>query len=258
MLDIRTIVPPPGNPMRAVFLMLTIFFPALLVGFPASVAVAGGPVGATVGIVILLGVVAVIALGALVMRGRAFERERHQLAADVLAAWRLTEDEYRRFARAERRRLAAWISGMLVIPLAFSVLVFLQVDDPRAGGSVLLVSLMIVGMILLVEMPPLRAGERTREVRIGARSVEAMGQYHELRGSWLRLDAVGLLPGDPAVLVIRVGAGNRSHMVRVPVPGDRLAEAQAIVEHLAPTPPTGETYPELLRRERARDARQAR
>lgn len=251
------LVPPPGNPMRPTFFMFAVFFPALIVGFPLYVYATGGPVGETIAIVWLLGIVAVISLGALVWGARSIERERRRLmTADVWASWQLTKEEYSRFVRAEWRREAAWIAGLLAIALGVPLLTTFGVGDLRIIGLMVTMGLAIFLIGLAAEMPPFFTNERTREVRIGANGVEAMGDYVQLRGSGRGLEAVGLSPGDPPVLVFRTYVRNRrSYEVRVPVPADRVDEARKIVERFAPSPPAGETYPELLRRTRGQDAR---
>lgn len=252
----RSIVPPPGNPMHAPFIMFALFFPAMMIGFGVYVVTSGAPLGSAVGILYLLGLVAVISLGALAWGGRSIERERRSLStAEAWASWRLTEEEHRHFVRAEWRHKALWIAGLFATGLGLPLLLSLGAGDARITALVGAISLAILLLALAAEMPPLLTNERTRQVTIGANAVEVMGRYTQLRGSTRGLEAVGLLPGDPPVLVFRTYVGNRrSYEVRVPVPADHVEEARQVVDRFAPTLPAGESYPELLRRTRAQRA----
>lgn len=250
------IVPPPGNPMRPIFMMFAVFFPMLLIGFPLYVYATGGPVGETIAILWLLGVVALISLGTLVWSSHAIEQERRKLAsAEMWATWQLSDDEYHNHVRAEWRRDVSMAAGILAI--VFAVIAFAAVEsgDPKSVMLTIIVALVTVAIPLAMGLPTWHANERTRVVRIGANGVEAMGHYVPLRGAGRGLEAVALRSGDPSLLVFRTYVNNRrSYEVRVPIPADRMDEARQIMERFAPTPPVGETYPELLRRTRERSA----
>lgn len=249
----RPFLPPAGNPMRPLFFMSAVFFPAVLIGFSLYVRSTGAPLGSAVGILALVGVVGIFAVGLSLWSGQDIERERRALAAgQAWASWRVSDDDYRRFVRAEWRRNVLWSLSLVAATSGVDVFLWLATGDARFGVPLLAFSLLFAAVIILAEMPPLTSNERVREVRIGEKGVEANGRYVRFGRGPRLLVAVGLLPGAPAVLLFRLGADRRRQDVRVPVPGDRLDEANAIVARFAP--PTPDSYPELLRRERERRA----
>jgi len=255
----RSFVPPAGNPMRASFIMFAIFFPALIVGFLVYAYASGGPVGRMIGILFMLGVVGIICLAILAISAQAIEKERSHLSTDVWAVWHLPEEEYRAFVLAEWRHIKPHAIGLVAILFAVSVYFYVETDSLWFSGMTAGISLMVVLVAVMATVPPWRVTEKRLQVRIGARGVEAMGHYYQLRGSRRGLDGIGLLPGDPSVLLFLVyeRGRRRPYEVRVPVPEGSEEEAKAIVERFAPRPPADETYPELLRRrqrERAENA----
>jgi hypothetical protein len=195
-------------------------------------------------------------MGALALSGRAIERDRLRLSTtEAWATWMLTEDEFRRFVRTERRRIGILSLGLLAFGVAISACMFALSRNLWIGIGMVAMFLFLSTILFVVEVPPLRAGGAAREVRIGERGIDAMGHYTPLGQSSRNLLAVGLRPGNPDVLVFRIRGYNahghkNAHEVRVPVPGAHLEEAKAIVERFAPQPPKGMSYPDLLKWER--------
>jgi hypothetical protein len=250
-------LPSAGNPMRPALIYVAILFPAMMIGFPAYVHFTGGPVGQTIAIVIMLGVVGLICVGITAWSAHAIEMERRQLwSSEVWAVWHVPEDEYRRFIGEHRRkelRITFWMTAAVA-----GLLLLLYVGSGDLEAVAVLGAVVAVTTVLLVawSLWPPGSGDSAREVRIGSKAVEALGSYHQLRGRGHILDAVYLQTEPPAQLVFRVWgehqAGNRRRQIlHIPVPADRIEEARDIVERFAPSPPANETYPELLRRKRA-------
>ena len=91
---------------------------------------------------------------------------------------------------------------------------------------------MVVALVILTMFRPRRAetNARARDVIIGPRGVHLLGRYLPLEGPGVRVSNVLLESGDPAVLRIDVRTGRRLQEVLVPVTGDHLEEAEAMVE----------------------------
>ncbi len=183
----RQIVPPPGNPMHGPFIMVAVFFPAVMVGFAWYVAASGVPLGSAMGILYLLGLVGIFSIGTVAWSGRRIEQERSHLSSpDVVAAWRLTKHEYLRFVRAEWRHQTAWLAGAFAFGIGTPLLFSLEARDLRFTALNAGCGLVVVLMLLLAEMPPLRTNARTRDVRIGTEGIEVMGRYHQMDACVIR------------------------------------------------------------------------
>ena len=253
----RSFLPSAGNPMLPVFISHAIFFPALIIGFPLYVHFTGGPVGQTIGIVFMLGILGLILGAILLWSVHSIEQERRQLwSDDVWAVWTIPEDEYRHFVSTERRRMVPFVLGLVALFSSLALFIYVGTRDPAAIAMMAVIFGATVLLVIVLEVGHLVTNDKTKEVRIGPRGIEAMGQYHQLRSRGHILEAVQLHTETPPHLLFQIWAkgergSNRSQILRVPVPEDRIDEARAIVERFALTPPPNETYPELLRRKRA-------
>ena len=109
----RFVVPPRGNPMRPVTMLLAAFFAAMLVGFPLLMAYVGLGTGSMIAIALVIIVTAAICLGFTIWMANSVERDRIGLVTtDAWASWWLSVDEYRRFVASERRRSLGWAASI--------------------------------------------------------------------------------------------------------------------------------------------------
>lgn len=94
-------------------------------------------------------------------------------------------------------------------------------------------------VILTAAGPPRNAGsDEAREVLIGERGVRVLDRYLPFHAPLTRLRGMTLRYGNPSLIVMYVRSGNRrtgrrTDELRVPVPHDRLAEAEALVRRFA-------------------------
>ncbi|MDQ4044994.1 MAG: hypothetical protein M3173_06045 [Chloroflexota bacterium] len=229
----RTLLPGRGNPMRPVLILIAAFFGLLLVVFPVIMQVAGVGAAGTVGMALLIVAVAVLCLAIQRAVAGAYEEGRESmLAGETLASWRLAPDEHRRFLVDERQsnqRTAAYGLGGLALGAVLGV----STDDWLLGGIMICVFLIAATVILTMAGPRRDAGsESGREVVIGTQGVQLLGRYLPFHAPLMRLHDTELRFGDPAVLFLRIRTGYRLEEVRVPVPRDRMPEAEALVERL--------------------------
>lgn len=239
MLYSRSIVPAHGNPFRSIFLLLTVFFTAMLIGFPILMRGSGVRMGETIGVTLLIIVVAAVCLGIILWMADSVEWDRFRLqTTDAWAAWQLAEEEYRKFVRAERLRSIGWASAFMAGGLAMGAF-FLTTGDDRMTGVIMIVVFLLAGAVMLMlGGPPWRASANARDVIIGARGVQVLGRYMPLEMTATHLRFVELRPeDDPTVIVFTVRSGNKTQEIRVPIAHGRWEEAEALVERfrLGPT-----------------------
>lgn len=223
---LRALVPARGNPMRPIVILVAVAFGLMLIVFPIVMQIGGVGTGGTIGVTLLIVVVAVVCLAVLRVMTRAYEGDRFNLlASEAWVQWHLSPEEYQHFVADERRRFERQATGYglagLVLGLAFGGIL----NDWLLGLIMFGIFLGVAIVILTMVRPS--AGARNpaaREVRIGARGVHLLGGYVPLQGPGTRPFKVQLQPGDPAVLRFDVRTGRRVDEVRVPVPRDRVPE----------------------------------
>lgn len=150
------------------------------------------------------------------------------LAGNHWAHSRYAEDEWRRFADAERartqRKARKLTRQLFVILFLFIFLLALSQGAPLAAAF-LGAALAGLGIGLLVGFLVHRFGRSTYnrrltalgEVYIGPHSLYQEGRYHTWRGLGTSLEKVEVQPGDPAVLHFEVlvssGRSSRAHEI---------------------------------------------
>lgn len=217
--------------MRPVLLLIAIGFGVMLVGIPALMLAVGLGAGAAIGLGVLILVVAVFLLAVIRYMSAAYEVDQEGLlAGEVVASWRLSPDEHRRFLASERRstqRLAAaYAFGGLALGAVFAI-----VGDRLLGLIMAVAFLIAATVILTLSGPPRSAGtDAGRDVLIGRRGVRVLDRYLPFHGTLTRLRGLELQPGDPAILAFRVRSGRRIVDVRVPFTLTSLPEAESLVE----------------------------
>lgn len=227
----RFLLPPQGNPMRPVILLLAFFFTVMLVAFPVLMYYVGLGTGSIVGIALLIVATAALCIGVTAWTSRGIERDRvHLDATDALASWWLSVDEYRRFVAFERRKNIAWSAGYLVFGLALAAFFSFRADDQITAIIMVAAFALAAGVKLALGGPPWRATDEAREVRIGTRGVQVLGRYTPFAMTLTRLQSVELQHGDPAVITFWVKSGRQLQDIRVPVTQGRWDEAEALVE----------------------------
>jgi hypothetical protein len=218
--------------MRPILILVAAAFGGMLIVFPVIMLMAGVGTGGTIGVALLIVFVAVLCLGIFRAWAGTFGENQDALqAGDAWAVWQLTTHEHRRFLDAEqgqtRRKAAAYALGGSALGLVFG----LFADDWLLGGIFIGVFLTVAVVILTMAGPPRAArSDAGREVRVDSQGVQVLGRYIPLEGPMIRVRSVEMQPGDPAVLRFHVRSGRRVEEVRVPVPRERLAEAEALVE----------------------------
>jgi hypothetical protein len=220
--------------MRSILILLTVAFGVMLIVFPVMMQIAGVGTGGTIGVALLIMFVAMLCLGILRAWSGTFGENQVVLhEGDAWAAWQLTTYEQRRFLDAERghtrRKAAAYAVGGTAIGLVLALIA----DDWLLGGILIGVFLSVAVVVLTMAGPPRDAeSDAGREVRLNSHGVQALDRYIPLQGPMLRVCSVEMQAGDPAVLRFDVHSGRRVEEMRVPVPRDRVAEAEALVERL--------------------------
>jgi hypothetical protein len=223
-------MPPQGNPMRPVILLLEVFFALMLVAFPILMYAVGLGMSNVILMAVIVLVTAAVCIGSVGWMSRGIERDRVRLeATDALATWWLSVDEFTRFAASERRRNGLWAAGYLVFGLAVAAFFAIWLDDMITAAVIAVAFLLAAGVKFFLGGPPLRATDEAREVRIGPRGVQALGRYTPFQATLTRLRSVDLDPGDPAVITFWVRSGRQWVDLRVPVTQGRWDDAEAIV-----------------------------
>jgi hypothetical protein len=186
-------------------------------------------------VALLIVVVAILCLAIVRGMARASEDDRESmLAGDTLATWRLAPDEHRRFLDEERRRTRRKAAAYGIGGTALGAVLGLATGDWLLGGIMIGAFLFATVVILTLAGPPGSArGEAGRDVLIGTRGVQVLDRYLPFRAPLTSLRGVELRPGDPAVLLLRVRSGRQLEEVRVPVPRDRIPEAEALSERFS-------------------------
>jgi hypothetical protein len=172
----------------------------------------------------------------------AFER------GEFLAHWTYSEQEWRSFHDAERRRantVLLWASVSLVAVALVLVAVGLFTPTDRgawlaAAGAVGLTAALVAALLGGANA----AGHRrsftsTREAFVGRESAFINGTHHRWTALGTTLDTVELLPAGPAGqpaaiqfnLLLQSRHGRGSQSVRVPVPAGREDEARQVLAH---------------------------
>lgn len=229
MLHRRPLLPVHGNPMRPIFIFIAVSLGAMLVGFPLMMLMLGLGIGSAIAIALLIGVTTIFLLAILRWMADQYEDDRQALlAGETLAAWRLSPDEHRRFLAGERRSTRRMAVAAVLFGSVLGVVLGV-VEDWLLGGIMIGAFLFAATVILLSGPSRSAATDAGSEVLIGTRGVQVLDRYVPFHAPMTRLRNVELRPGDPAVLLLTVRTGRRLEHVRVPVPRDRLAEAEALV-----------------------------
>lgn len=240
----RSVLPSRGNPMRAVVIFLVAGFGAMLVGFPVLTLAVGLGVGWALTMALMIAAVATFILWIVRAMANVYETELELLnAGRVVASWQLSPDEHRSFLASERRGNLRYAALTAIFGVTLGLLLG-YAEDWLLGGIMVGGFLIATVVILTAAGPPRNAdSDEAREVLIGERGVRVLGRYVPFHAPLTRLRAMNLEHGDPSVLIMHVRSGNRStgqrfHQLRVPVPHDRLAEAEALVGnyHLTRSP----------------------
>ena len=197
------LLPNRRNPMRPVVMILAVFFGAMLVGFPILMLAVGLGTGSTIGVTLLIVAVALFCLGIVLALARSYDRGQEALfAGEAWARWTVTPEERRRFVGQEQgrawKKAAAYALGGTALGATFGIL-----GDWLTGSIMIGVFLLATFVIIWAGGPPRGSGDEAHEVR--------------------------LEEGNPAALLFAVSAGSRLEAFRVPVPRERLTEAEALV-----------------------------
>lgn len=229
----RPLIPKRGNPMRPILIYLGCVLGALLITMTAIMLSSGAGIAETIAVALIIAVAASVCYAIIrAMADRYMDDWERLLAGEMLASWRLSPDEHRRFLDEERRRSRQLVVALVLIGLVLGVTLGFAEDwllGTIMGGSFLFAA----GVARFFGSPPRSAdGQEGREVRIASHGVQVLGRYVPFRAPMARIRRTELRPGDPAVLIIHVGSGNRLSDIRVPVPRDRLAEAEALAHRL--------------------------
>lgn len=223
------LLPNRRNPMRPVVMILAVFFGAMLVGFPILMLAVGLGTGSTIGVTLLIVAVALFCLGIVLALARSYDRGQEALfAGEAWARWTVTPEEHRRFVGQEQgrawKKAAAYALGGTALGATFGIL-----GDWLTGSIMIGVFLLATFVIIWAGGPPRGSGDEAHEVRVGPRGIFALGRYLPLEATGTRPRSVRLEEGDPAALLFAVSAGSRLEAFRVPVPRERLTEAEALV-----------------------------
>jgi hypothetical protein len=225
------LLPPPGNPIRPVMIILEVFFGLALIGFPAMMYAVGLAATSVVIMAIVILLTAMLCIGIVGWMSRQIEQDRIRLeASDALAQWWLSVDEFTRFVATERRRNGKWAAGYLLFGLAVAMFFAVWGDDMITASVVAIAFLLAASVRFFLGGPPFRARDDAREVRIGSRGVHALGRYTPLQATFTQFRSVELEPGDPAVVTFSVKSGRQWVDVRVPVTQGRWDDAETVVE----------------------------
>lgn len=221
-----------GNPMRPVLIIVAVAFTVMLIVFPVTMQIAGVGTGATIGLALLIAVVAIAYLALLRMMGEAYAQDQEVLlAGHTWAEWRLSADEHRRFLDDEQRRNRRLAAASTIGGVALGLVIGAIAEDWLMAGIMIGVFLCVGVITLTLAGPPREAnGEVGRDVKIGPDGVQVLGRYLPFNAPLMRPRGVRLQAGSPAVLHFIVRTGSRVEEVRVPVPHDSFAEAEALVE----------------------------
>ena len=228
----RAIVPRPGNPMRPILLFITGAFGVFLIVVPTIMLLAGVGWGGAIGVAILIILTAMICLATLKALSSVYERDQTDLlGGEAWAQWQLTHAEHERFVAGERRRYGRQAASYAVVGLVLGPVLGVVADDWLLC-LILTGVFMVVALVILTMVRPRRAetNPRVRDVIIGPRGVHLLGRYLPLQGPGIRVTNAVVEPGDPAVMRFDVRTGRRLQEVVVPVGGDQLKEAEAVVE----------------------------
>jgi hypothetical protein len=229
----RFVVPPQGNPMRPVTMLLAAFFAAMLVGFPILTIYVGLGTGSVILISLVIVITAALCLGFTIWMANSVERDRVSLeSTDAWASWWLSVDEYRQFVESERRKNIAWAFTYLVLGLGLAAFFYLQADDQLTSTIMVVVFTLLFVVMVAIGGPPWRATDDAREVRIGPRGVQALGRYTPMEATLTRLHSVSLEEGDPAVIIFQIRSGRQFQYIRIPVTQGRWEDAEAIARRL--------------------------
>jgi hypothetical protein len=238
----RFVLPPHGNPMRPVTLLLAGFFTLALVVFPILMAYVGLGMGSMILIALVILVTAAACLGFTIWMANSVERDRIALdSADAWASWWLSVDEYRRFVASERRRSLRWAITYLVLGLGLAAFFSFRLEDKVTATIMVVVFLIVVVLMVTLGGPPWRATDSAREVRIGPRGVQALGRYTPMEATLTRLHSVALEQGDPAMITFQIKSGRQFQYIRIPVTQGRWEDAVAITRRF--NEQTGATGP---------------
>lgn len=243
----RTLLPPHGNPTRPVMLHLAATFGLMLIGFPAIML--GESIAGAVGVAVFIAVVAGVCLGILWGFAEEYESDRASLLADeAWAEWTLSTDEHRTFLADERRRSRNLAATLGFGGSAVGLVIAGFGGNPLFGGITVVVFL-CMGLVVLIatRLPPSAGGDAGREVVVGWRGALVLGRYLPFDAARRELARVELRYGYPAVLLFHVLVEHRPHQLRVSVPNDRMAEAEALMERFRDTGgvPIERSYPSM-------------
>lgn len=161
------------------------------------------------------------------------------LEAELVAAWDVSPEDWRRFNAADLRERLAVALGMVLgfatlgaVGLALARAVPLTFAVPFSGAFGVLVAALWLLWITRARW------QRPPRVRIGRDAVLVGNVRHTLRSDMHRLDRVTVEDGDPPVMVFTVSWSTRNGPsgddVRVPVPPDRLQDARRVAAELCP------------------------
>jgi hypothetical protein len=240
MTDSRSFLPPSGNPVRPILIILAVFFTLMLIAFSIGMPLLSMGAGTTILLAVIIIATAALCIGFTWRYGESFERERlAMVSGEAWARWELSPAEHQRFAGgwSKDARQNAAIAAVFGIGMG---VFFLTVGDDRLTGSIMLGVFAIAALIaLLVGRPPSAARQETlREVVIGPDGVMVGGRYLPLRATGVHLEDVRLEIKEAPMLhfVVRSGIGpkarvnSRIETIDVPIPLERLTEAERLIE----------------------------
>jgi hypothetical protein len=240
MTDSRSFLPPSGNPVRPILIILAVFFTLMLIAFSIGMPLLSMGAGTTILLAVIIIATAALCIGFTWRYGESFERERAAMVSgEAWARWELSPAEYQRCAGgwSKDARQNAAIAAVFGIGMG---VFFLTVGDARLTGSIMLGVFAIAALIaLLVGRPPSAARQETlREVVIGPDGVMVGGRYLPLRATGVHLEDVRLEIEEAPMLhfVVRSGIGpkarvnSRIETIDVPIPLERLTEAERLIE----------------------------
>lgn len=230
----RSLIPPPGNSARPVFLAISGLFGIMLVGYPIFMYAVGLNAAAIVWITLLIAAISAGALWLTVHLGRKLQQDADRLdAGEIWAEWTVPLQQHRRFLDAERKRTNRMALALALGGTALGLVLAWPEQDWLLGGIMTGSFLLAAGVTFFLGGPPRTAHrDDARHVRIGPSGVHVLGRYMPFKMTMTRLDRVDIADDDPPVMRLTVRAGRRIDEIRVPIAPDQLDQAEAVAERL--------------------------
>lgn len=236
----RAFLPPSGNPVRPILIILAVFFTLTLIGFSIGMPLLGMGAGSTILLAVIIIGTAALCIGVTWRYAQVFERERATMVSgEAWARWELSPAEYQRYAGSWSKDARQNAAIALVFGVGLGVFFMTAGDDMLTGSIMLGVFLLAAIIALLVGRPPSAARQESlRDVVIGPNGVVVGGRYLPVRATGVHLEDVRIEIKDTPILhfVVRSGIGpnarvnSRIESIDVPVPLERLTEAERLVE----------------------------